>query len=135
MAAHALTGRRISSCEVSAVRTSHVKLCQARAVPVIPPKIQTLRSHSPCPLRAQRERAQPLERNQEEAGSIGGTFQKLTKDDSLLLGKPQDKKAKARIQGLMSPCQWVPLHLTCARAPPFLQNQVWPTCCPLPGGT
>ncbi|NXI37867.1 RHG31 protein, partial [Galbula dea] len=51
--AHATTGRRNSApVSVSAVRTSFmIKMCQARAVPVIPPKIQY--TQIPQPLQAQ----------------------------------------------------------------------------------
>ncbi|RLV99003.1 hypothetical protein DV515_00010272 [Chloebia gouldiae] len=51
--AHAATGRRNSApVSVSAVRTSFmIKMCQARAVPVIPPKIQY--TQIPQPLQAQ----------------------------------------------------------------------------------
>ncbi|NXA11982.1 RHG31 protein, partial [Sapayoa aenigma] len=51
--AHATTGRRNSApVSVSAVRTSFmIKMCQARAVPVIPPKIQY--TEIPQPLQAQ----------------------------------------------------------------------------------
>ncbi|NWY75209.1 RHG31 protein, partial [Erithacus rubecula] len=51
--AHATTGRRNSApISVSAVRTSFmIKMCQARAVPVIPPKIQY--TQIPQPLQAQ----------------------------------------------------------------------------------
>ncbi|XP_032631871.1 rho GTPase-activating protein 31 isoform X1 [Chelonoidis abingdonii] len=51
--AHAATGRRNSApVSVSAVRTSFmIKLCQARAVPVIPPKIQY--TQVPQPLQTQ----------------------------------------------------------------------------------
>lgn len=53
MMAHAATGRRNSApVSVSAVRTSFmVKMCQARAVPVIPPKIQY--TQVPQPLQTQ----------------------------------------------------------------------------------
>ncbi|KAG8136790.1 hypothetical protein E2320_005347 [Naja naja] len=53
MMAHATTGRRNSApVSVSSVRTSFmVKMCQARAVPVIPPKIQY--TQVPQPLQAQ----------------------------------------------------------------------------------
>ncbi|XP_008106096.1 rho GTPase-activating protein 31 isoform X2 [Anolis carolinensis] len=53
MMAHATTGRRNSApVSVSAVRTSFmVKMCQARAVPVIPPKIQY--TQVPLPLQTQ----------------------------------------------------------------------------------
>ncbi|KAJ7320269.1 hypothetical protein JRQ81_019780 [Phrynocephalus forsythii] len=53
MMAHAATGRRNSApVSVSAVRTSFmIKLCQARAVPVIPPKIQY--TQVPQPLQTQ----------------------------------------------------------------------------------
>ncbi|XP_008937550.1 PREDICTED: rho GTPase-activating protein 31-like, partial [Merops nubicus] len=51
--AHAATGRRNSApVSVSAVRTSFmIKMCQARAVPVIPPKVQY--TQIPQPLQAQ----------------------------------------------------------------------------------
>ena len=98
MVAHALTGRRNSApVSVSAVRTSFmVKMCQARAVPVIPPKIQYTQIPQPRPSQSSEESgAQPLERSQEEAGSTGGTSQKLTRDDSLSsLESPREEKPK-----------------------------------------
>ena len=81
MVAHALTGRRNSApVSVSAVRTSFmVKMCQARAVPVIPPKIQYTQIPQPLPSQSSEESgAQPLERTQEEPGSTGGTSQNLS---------------------------------------------------------
>uniref|UniRef100_A0A2I3TMS4 Rho GTPase activating protein 31 n=1 Tax=Pan troglodytes TaxID=9598 RepID=A0A2I3TMS4_PANTR len=83
--AHALTGRRNSApVSVSAVRTSFmVKMCQARAVPVIPPKIQYTQIPQPLPSQSSGENGvQPLERSQEEPSSTSGTTQKPAKDDS-----------------------------------------------------
>ncbi|NWU97896.1 RHG31 protein, partial [Upupa epops] len=64
--AHASTGRRNSApVSVSAVRTSFmIKMCQARAVPVIPPKIQY--TQIPQPLQAQNT-AMPTEKKEAEA--------------------------------------------------------------------
>ncbi|NXH72675.1 RHG31 protein, partial [Hydrobates tethys] len=64
--AHATTGRRNSApVSVSAVRTSFmIKMCQARAVPVIPPKIQY--TQIPQPLQAQNA-APPAEKKEPEA--------------------------------------------------------------------
>ncbi|NXF95153.1 RHG31 protein, partial [Eubucco bourcierii] len=65
-AAHAATGRRNSApVSVSAVRTSFmIKMCQARAVPVIPPKIQY--TQIPQPLQAQNA-TPPAEKKEAEA--------------------------------------------------------------------
>ncbi|KAG8521999.1 Rho GTPase-activating protein 31, partial [Galemys pyrenaicus] len=95
--AHALTGRRNSApVSVSAVRTSFmVKMCQARAVPVIPPKIQYTQIPQPLPSQSPGESgAQPLERSQEETSSTSGISQKLAKDDSLSLDSPKEEKPK-----------------------------------------
>ncbi|XP_058411821.1 rho GTPase-activating protein 31 isoform X1 [Diceros bicornis minor] len=96
--AHALTGRRNSApVSVSAVRTSFmVKMCQARAVPVIPPKIQYTQIPQPLPSQSSGENGtQPLERNQEEPGSTGGTSQKPAEGDSLSsLESPKEEKPK-----------------------------------------
>lgn len=96
--AHALTGRRNSApVSVSAVRTSFmVKMCQARAVPVIPPKIQYTQIPQPLPSQSPGESgAQPLERSQEEPISTGGTAQKPAKDDSLSSSEsPKEEKPK-----------------------------------------
>ncbi|KAJ7420544.1 Rho GTPase-activating protein 31 [Willisornis vidua] len=64
--AHATSGRRNSApISVSAVRTSFmIKMCQARAVPVIPPKIQY--TQIPQPLQAQNA-APPTEKKETEA--------------------------------------------------------------------
>ncbi|KAM9277746.1 rho GTPase-activating protein 31 [Cariama cristata] len=64
--AHATTGRRNSApVSVSAVRTSFmIKMCQARAVPVIPPKIQY--TQIPQPLQTQNA-APPAEKKEAEA--------------------------------------------------------------------
>lgn len=96
--AHALTGRRNSApVSVSAVRTSFmVKMCQAKAVPVIPPKIQYTQIPQPLPSQSTGEGgAQPLERSQEEPGSTPETPQKSTKDDSPASpGSPEEKQPK-----------------------------------------
>ncbi|XP_045041803.2 rho GTPase-activating protein 31 [Desmodus rotundus] len=96
--AHALTGRRNSApVSVSAVRTSFmVKMCQARAVPVIPPKIQYTQIPQPLPSQSPGEEgAQPLEMSQEEPSSTGGTSQKPAEDDSLsILEGPKEEKPK-----------------------------------------
>ncbi|XP_054428297.1 rho GTPase-activating protein 31 [Pteronotus mesoamericanus] len=96
--AHALTGRRNSApVSVSAVRTSFmVKMCQARAVPVIPPKIQYTQIPQPLPSQSPGEGvAQPLEKSQEEPNATGGTSQKPAKDDSLSsLESPKEGKPK-----------------------------------------
>ncbi|KAM9224509.1 rho GTPase-activating protein 31 [Dugong dugon] len=83
--AHALTGRRNSApVSVSAVRTSFmVKMCQARAVPVIPPKIQYTQIPQPLPSQSSGEGgAQPLEKSPEEPSSTGGPAQQAARDDS-----------------------------------------------------
>lgn len=96
--AHALTGRRNSApVSVSAVRTSFmVKMCQAKAVPVIPPKIQYTQIPQPLPSQNTGEGgAQPPERTQEEPGSTLETPQKPTKDDSpSSLGSPEEEQPK-----------------------------------------
>lgn len=67
MMAHAATGRRNSApVSVSAVRTSFmVKMCQARAVPVIPPKIQY--TQVPQPLQTQNPNCRAQENKEAEA--------------------------------------------------------------------
>ncbi|XP_004606759.2 rho GTPase-activating protein 31 [Sorex araneus] len=96
--AHALTGRRNSApVSVSAVRTSFmVKMCQAKAVPVIPPKIQYTQIPQPLPSQSAGENgAQPLERSQEEASSAGGPSQKPPQDDARSsLESPKEDKPK-----------------------------------------
>lgn len=96
--AHTLTGRRNSApVSVSAVRTSFmVKMCQAKAVPVIPPKIQYTQIPQPLPSQSTGEGgAQPLERSQEEPGSTPEIPQKSTKDDSpSSLGSPEEEQPK-----------------------------------------
>ncbi|NXC49939.1 RHG31 protein, partial [Penelope pileata] len=68
--AHATTGRRNSApVSVSAVRTSFmIKMCQARAVPVIPPKIQY--TQIPQPLQAQNSTPQ-VEKKEAEVKQAG----------------------------------------------------------------
>ncbi|XP_068926074.1 rho GTPase-activating protein 31 [Petaurus breviceps papuanus] len=85
MVTHALTGRRNSApVSVSAVRTSFmVKMCQARAVPVIPPKVQY--TQIPQPLQAQNtgeDVLAPIEKAKAEASPTGGTSPKSARDDS-----------------------------------------------------
>ncbi|XP_060495897.2 rho GTPase-activating protein 31 [Panthera onca] len=96
--AQALTGRRNSApVSVSAVRTSFmVKMCQARAVPVIPPKIQYTQIPQPLPSQSSGDSgAQPLERGQEEPSSTGETNQKSAKDDSVSSSEsPKEEKSK-----------------------------------------
>ncbi|XP_015261609.1 PREDICTED: rho GTPase-activating protein 31 [Gekko japonicus] len=69
MMAHAATGRRNSApVSVSAVRTSFmVKMCQARAVPVIPPKIQY--TQVPQPLQTQNPNCRAQEHKEAEANA------------------------------------------------------------------
>ncbi|XP_036059674.1 rho GTPase-activating protein 31 [Onychomys torridus] len=96
--AHALTGRRNSApVSVSAVRTSFmVKMCQAKAVPVIPPKIQYTQIPQPLPSQSTGEGGvQPPERNLEEPGSTTENPQKPTKDDSpSSLKSPEEEQPK-----------------------------------------
>ncbi|NXV18137.1 RHG31 protein, partial [Cepphus grylle] len=68
--AHATTGRRNSApVSVSAVRTSFmIKMCQARAVPVIPPKIQY--TQIPQPLQAQNAAPQSEKKEAEAKQAI-----------------------------------------------------------------
>ncbi|XP_053420769.1 rho GTPase-activating protein 31 isoform X2 [Nycticebus coucang] len=100
--AHALTGRRNSApVSVSAVRTSFmVKMCQARAVPVIPPKIQYTQIPQPLPSQSSGENGpQPLERSQEEPSST----EKPAKDDSPSpLESPKEEKPKQDTGGIES---------------------------------
>ncbi|NWV08035.1 RHG31 protein, partial [Ptilonorhynchus violaceus] len=71
--AHATTGRRNSApVSVSAVRTSFmIKMCQARAVPVIPPKIQY--TQIPQPLQAQNAAPAPEKKEAEAKQAIRQT--------------------------------------------------------------
>lgn len=104
--AHALTGRRNSApVSVSAVRTSFmIKMCQAKAVPVIPPKIQYTQIPQPLPSQNTGEGGtQPLERKQEEPVSTTETPQKLTKDDSpSSLESPEEEQPKQETGALAS---------------------------------
>ncbi|CAH6792337.1 Arhgap31 [Phodopus roborovskii] len=81
--AHALTGRRNSApVSVSAVRTSFmVKMCQAKAVPVIPPKIQYTQIPQPLPSQSTGEGGIPSPERNREPGSATESPQKPTKDD------------------------------------------------------
>lgn len=96
--AHALTGRRNSApVSVSAVRTSFmVKMCQARAVPVIPPKLQYTEVPQPLPSQSPAEGgAQPLEKSPEEPRSTDVTSGNPAKGDSpSSLESPKEEKLK-----------------------------------------
>ncbi|NXF30800.1 RHG31 protein, partial [Nyctibius bracteatus] len=93
--AHATTGRRNSApVSVSAVRTSFmIKMCQARAVPVIPPKIQY--TQIPQPLQAQN--AAPLaEKKEAEAKQAVRQTQRVAWNHLEAPKSPlTEKKAKA----------------------------------------
>uniref|UniRef100_A0A8B9BXU0 Rho GTPase activating protein 31 n=1 Tax=Anser brachyrhynchus TaxID=132585 RepID=A0A8B9BXU0_9AVES len=93
--AHATTGRRNSApVSVSAVRTSFmIKMCQARAVPVIPPKIQY--TQIPQPLQAQNA-APPAEKKEAEAKQAVRQAQRVAWGHLEPPKSPQtEKKAKA----------------------------------------
>ncbi|XP_004577939.2 rho GTPase-activating protein 31 [Ochotona princeps] len=98
LVAHALTGRRNSApVSVSAVRTSFmVKMCQARAVPVIPPKIQYTQIPQPLPSQGSAESgAQPPEKDHEEPSSTSGLSHKPAKDDPCSSQEnPKEQKPK-----------------------------------------
>uniref|UniRef100_A0A672UAE7 Rho GTPase activating protein 31 n=1 Tax=Strigops habroptila TaxID=2489341 RepID=A0A672UAE7_STRHB len=93
--AHATTGRRNSApVSVSAVRTSFmIKMCQARAVPVIPPKIQY--TQIPQPLQAQNA-APPAEKKEAEAKQAVRQTQRVAWSHLETPKSPlTEKKAKA----------------------------------------
>ncbi|KAK4832131.1 hypothetical protein QYF61_020808 [Mycteria americana] len=93
--AHATTGRRNSApVSVSAVRTSFmIKMCQARAVPVIPPKIQY--TQIPQPLQAQNA-APPAEKKEAEAKQVVRQTQQVVWSHMEAPKSPlTEKKAKA----------------------------------------
>ncbi|NXY67766.1 RHG31 protein, partial [Glareola pratincola] len=93
--AHATTGRRNSApVSVSAVRTSFmIKMCQARAVPVIPPKIQY--TQIPQPLQAQNA-ALPSEKKEAEAKQVIRQNQRVAWSHLEAPKSPlTEKKAKA----------------------------------------
>ncbi|XP_072738051.1 rho GTPase-activating protein 31 [Ciconia boyciana] len=93
--AHATTGRRNSApVSVSAVRTSFmIKMCQARAVPVIPPKIQY--TQIPQPLQAQNA-APPAEKKEAEAKQAARQTQQVVWSHMEAPKSPlTEKKAKA----------------------------------------
>ncbi|NXG70728.1 RHG31 protein, partial [Baryphthengus martii] len=93
--AHATTGRRNSApVSVSAVRTSFmIKMCQARAVPVIPPKIQY--TQIPQPLQAQNA-ALPAEKKEIEAKQSVRQTQRVAWSHLEAPKSPlMEKKAKA----------------------------------------
>ncbi|EPY76833.1 rho GTPase-activating protein 31 [Camelus ferus] len=133
--AHALTGRRNSApVSVSAVRTSFmVKMCQARAVPVIPPKIQYTQIPQPLPSQSSEEsRVQPLERSKEEPGSAGGTSQKLAKDDSFSSSEsPKEEKPKQDTEAI----EPLPIDATTCHMDPHSSvslSRISPPPCPTP---
>ncbi|XP_027722803.1 rho GTPase-activating protein 31 isoform X2 [Vombatus ursinus] len=103
MVTHALTGRRNSApVSVSAVRTSFmVKMCQARAVPVIPPKIQY--TQIPQPLQAQNtgeDVLPPVQKAKAEASPTGETPPKSAGDDSPpSLGRPREENTNPEGKG------------------------------------
>ncbi|NXL43438.1 RHG31 protein, partial [Podilymbus podiceps] len=93
--AHATTGRRNSApVSVSAVRTSFmIKMCQARAVPVIPPKIQY--TQIPQPLQAQNA-APTAEKKEAEAKQAVRQPQRVAWSHTEAPRSPlTEKKAKA----------------------------------------
>ncbi|NXY90983.1 RHG31 protein, partial [Alcedo cyanopectus] len=93
--AHATTGRRNSApVSVSAVRTSFmIKMCQARAVPVIPPKIQY--TQIPQPLQAQNA-ASPAEKKEAEPKQVVRQTQRVAWGHLEAPKSPlMEKKAKA----------------------------------------
>ncbi|XP_075022950.1 rho GTPase-activating protein 31 [Calonectris borealis] len=93
--AHATTGRRNSApVSVSAVRTSFmIKMCQARAVPVIPPKIQY--TQIPQPLQAQNA-APPAEKKEAETKQAVRQTQRVAWSHLEAPKSPlTEKKAKA----------------------------------------
>ncbi|XP_005386498.1 PREDICTED: rho GTPase-activating protein 31 isoform X1 [Chinchilla lanigera] len=97
--AHAVTGRRRNSApvSVSAVRTSFmIKMCQAKAVPVITPKIQYTQIPQPLPSQSAGESgAQPLEGTQEPPSSASGASQNPARDESSSpLDSPREEKPK-----------------------------------------
>ncbi|NXO03891.1 RHG31 protein, partial [Rhinopomastus cyanomelas] len=109
--AHATTGRRNSApVSVSAVRTSFmIKMCQARAVPVIPPKIQY--TQIPQPLQAQNA-APPTEKKEAEAKQANRQTQWVAWSHLEAPKSPlTEKKAKAEKENndpahKDSPCPW-----------------------------
>ncbi|NXP06159.1 RHG31 protein, partial [Thinocorus orbignyianus] len=93
--AHATTGRRNSApVSVSAVRTSFmIKMCQAKAVPVIPPKIQY--TQIPQPLQSQNT-APPAEKKEVETKQAVRQNQRVAWSHLEAPKSPQtEKKAKA----------------------------------------
>ncbi|KFO30733.1 Rho GTPase-activating protein 31 [Fukomys damarensis] len=104
--AHAMIGRRRNSApvSVSAVRTSFmVKMCQAKAVPVITPKIQYTQIPQPLPSQSSEESgAQPLEGSQVPS-STSGASQKPAKDGSPSpLESPGEEKAEQDTEAIHS---------------------------------
>lgn len=106
LVAHALTGRRNSApVSVSAVRTSFmVKMCQARAVPVIPPKIQYTQIPQPLPSQSSGEgAAQPLEKSREEPSSPRGLSHNPAKGEPpSSLESPKEEKPKQDLGAVKS---------------------------------
>ncbi|XP_001369984.2 rho GTPase-activating protein 31 isoform X1 [Monodelphis domestica] len=106
---HALTGRRNSApVSVSAVRTSFmVKMCQAKAVPVIPPKVQY--TQIPQPLQAQNTEEDVLsseEKAKVEASPTGEMPLKSAGDDSPpSLGRAQEESTTQEGKGTSNSTQ------------------------------
>ncbi|NXS60250.1 RHG31 protein, partial [Brachypteracias leptosomus] len=92
--AHASTGRRNSApVSVSAVRTSFmIKMCQARAVPVIPPKLQY--TQIPQPLQAQNV-TPPAEKEAEAKQAVRQTQRVAWSHLEAPKSPQREKKAKA----------------------------------------
>ncbi|XP_032861040.2 rho GTPase-activating protein 31 [Tyto alba] len=109
--AHATTGRRNSApVSVSAVRTSFmIKMCQARAVPVIPPKIQY--TQIPQPLQAQNA-APPAEKKEAEAKQAVRQTQRVawghleTPKSPLIEKKAKAEKENSDPAQTDSACPW-----------------------------
>ncbi|XP_023573372.1 rho GTPase-activating protein 31 isoform X2 [Octodon degus] len=126
MIAHAMTGRRRNSApvSVSAVRTSFmIKMCQAKAVPVITPQIQYTQIPQPLPSQSAGENgAQPLEGSQEPPSSASGASQKPAKDESSSpLDSPREDKSKPDT-GVIQ-CSQMDLTMSCMCEGPILSPE------------
>lgn len=109
--AHATTGRRNSApVSVSAVRTSFmIKMCQARAVPVIPPKIQY--TQIPQPLQAQNATPSAEKKEAEAKQAIRQTQRVAWSHLEAPKSPLTEKKTKAEKENSDpaqkdSPCPW-----------------------------
>uniref|UniRef100_A0A8D0GME9 Rho GTPase activating protein 31 n=1 Tax=Sphenodon punctatus TaxID=8508 RepID=A0A8D0GME9_SPHPU len=95
--AHATTGRRNSApVSVSAVRTSFmIKLCQARAVPVIPPKIQYTQIPQPLQALDTNHDASPApEKKEPEANTVCKPTHRAREQPEPPMSLQAEKKAK-----------------------------------------